>query len=298
MIIINRYDELQIRLLNETLNLDLPIDPTQYITIFNSHTDLPFKARFRAIVQAYEDLPVVVLSDNFYPSDWKLVPMITQRHTEFIYFTDETDYLYMDNQDLIQYRGNKVCRTVHRIMVGCRSKVHDMDRYLYDYLISRDFTYQQAIGIVIDIERMYLDKQIVEYVEVISRGLEFDDSLIDDIIYKAYNIDKFKFRIMNIWVYKENPSFDMIKEFSGQFQKPEAELFIKAMYDFLQIEIDLEDIWTDAEEVHMEELWLNLVALDKLQGTDYTKKYREDNTDTSDTQVSDSTIEIIDISPE
>lgn len=146
-----------------------------------------------------------------------------------------------------------------------------MDFNLMQWFESQGQTQVQAKASIERYNQLYFHKpSFVGRINIIYSGLDIPHlDLVRDIVYKFTDLDLFKMKLLYVLYFKTMPSLDMVKEFRGNptpntFEKTEtqhnpresAEDFVKACKKFINLNIDIDDIYTEFEEISMDEAFI------------------------------------------
>lgn len=283
MIIANKFNRELIEEVNKLLNLNLPTDKDSYETPYNNFQDYPIGSRLDKIIDEYPNMPILLLISkktdegdyiqNMYRNDWKRVPKLINGNRHVIWYHSEDEYLYLTPNKTIKkwYSKNGLTRVIDNIIMNMKYPVSLMDHQLIQYYIAKNKTIEYAKNQIANYEQLYFfNKEFVERINIIFNGLDVDNlDIIRDTVYKYTDLDIFKAKLIYVLYFKDNPTYTMIRRFTGMSEsnylertdtqhnaRQYAEDFIEACDKFIGLKMDITKIYEDVEEISMDELYL------------------------------------------
>lgn len=277
--LINRFNMEYIEEINNTFKLELPLDRDSYMTPWDHFKDYPISQRLDLLIEAFPHSPLILIQSkkdqegnyeqSFYPKDWKRIPKLINARRDVIWYVNPTDYIRITpKQSTKGYFSDGACRVIHSILMNIKYPISVMDFNLLQWFESRGLSHQKAKAEIEKYNQLYFHKpSFVGRINIIYSGLDIPHlDMIRDIVYKFEDLDLFKMKLLYVLYFKAMPSLDMIKEFRGTptpntFEKTEtqhnprqsAETFVEACRKFVKLDIDIDDIYTEFEEISMDE---------------------------------------------
>lgn len=281
-ILINKFNKHYLKEINKTFNLKLPITKEHYITPYDHFEDYPISQRMDLLIQEFTSAPIILIHSRhpepdtyeqaMYPKDWKRIPRLINSKRDVIFYVSPEDYIRITpNQSTKGFQSNGVCKVIHSILLNIKYPISVMDFNLMQWFISQGQSQQQAKAQIEKYQNNYFSKpSFSKRIEIIYKGLDISHlDLIRDVVYKFTELDLFKMKLLYVLYFKAHPSLDMIKEFRGNptpntFERTatqhnpreSAEIFVKAIKRFIGLEVDIDQIYTEFQEVSMDEQFI------------------------------------------
>ena len=190
-----------------------------------------------------------------FKTDYKLMYQYAKER-ECIFFFAPDDYIYISKGKIIKQIGNGNARFVSKMLTPKYNPV--------------ETEFEQHFGNLKYYQHLYKkNKNFVKRVEYLFKNLETDVDLIYDIM-KPRQVDIFIFKLMNVLQFLKNKDPMFIRRFKGNPNERyegidpefEAKTLLSCLKEFTDIEFNLNDIYIEVEEHHMDEQFIQIAVND------------------------------------
>lgn len=210
--------------------IKLPNEPHKHI--WNSLREIPVANRMKALSKLHPESAVILSYTRTYKNTWKeIYYFVTHHKSVFIYFNEE-DYILLKEKKVIKRKGNGISRFV--------SKMFEPN------YIETELAKITSLEKVKAFKKLFNNKDFVQKIEFIFENLEVSTDILYSLM-RPTQIDVYLFKIYYVVWFKQCQDPEFLRHFKGEC-KFEAETLVEALKQYLQVEININDIYEDLEE--------------------------------------------------